>query len=112
MGTCTVAATLSSRHLPLSATAETVAESVAQEVGVVGTRRHVFLDHDPRPSAIREAIVDAATQSREHPTVAIAHPSRALVEALEETLPTLYEQGVGIYPLSLIVRAVAPAPRP
>lgn len=82
---------------------ETVAAEEADAAGLAAISRKVFLDHDPSPAAIRAALYEAAAESRQHPTVAIAHPSIELVEVLREELPRLREQGVGIYPVSRII---------
>lgn len=81
-------------------TPATVAAEQAEQVGVPTLSRHVFLDHDPAPEAIREALLQAAERSRSEPTVTIAHPSRVVVEVLREELPRLYARGVAVYPLS------------
>lgn len=94
-------------------TAETVAESQAREAGLRALSRHVFLDHDASPQAIAEQLERAAGLSEDAPTVAIAHPSRAVVEVLERELPRLARRGVGVYPLSeLLYRQRAQFARP
>jgi polysaccharide deacetylase 2 family uncharacterized protein YibQ len=101
---------LDSRTIPT-----TVAAQQAELAGLPTISRHVFLDHDPDPKAIRAALEQAAERSRSEPTVAIAHPSKALVEVLREELPRLHARGVGVYPLSrmLAARTLAkPSPAP
>jgi polysaccharide deacetylase 2 family uncharacterized protein YibQ len=86
-------------------TAGTVAEDEARAVGLLAGRRQVFLDHDPTPAAIRAQLEEAAVLSRHEPTVAIAHPSRAVVEVLQAELPRLHAQGIGIFPASRVIMA-------
>jgi hypothetical protein len=94
-------------------TAETVAERAAREAGLEALPRHVFLDHDPSVEAISGQLRRAEALSRQAPTVVIAHPSRAVVEVLERELPRLTREGIGVYPLSeLIRRANAQFARP
>ncbi|TPV96603.1 MAG: divergent polysaccharide deacetylase family protein [Myxococcales bacterium FL481] len=85
-------------------TADTVAESVAHEMGVPVGHRHVFLDHNPSRSAIDNALQDAAEVSLTEPTVVIGHPRKHLVDALTDWLPTLQARGIGVYPLSELLR--------
>ena len=86
-------------------TPATVAAEQAEQVGVPTLSRHVFLDHDPSPEAIREALLQAAERSRSEPTVTIAHPSQVVVEVLREELPRLHARGVAVYPLSHLLAA-------
>lgn len=83
--------------------AQTQAEAAARRAGVPTAPRHVFLDHDPSREAIRAALREAATRAMDEPTIAIAHPSQALVEILEEELPRLEGRQIGIYPLSEVL---------
>lgn len=84
---------------------DTQAEAVARSLGVPTYRREVFLDHDPSPEAIEAALDQAARLSRDHPVVAIAHPSAEVVEVLERRLPELFSEGVAVYPLSRLLSA-------
>lgn len=90
-------------------TAATQAESAARRAGVRTLPRAVFLDEDPTEEAIDRALSQAAKMSRERPTVAIAHPSPEVIRVLDARLPELRRQGVGIYPVSQLLRAVEPA---
>lgn len=84
---------------------DTRAEEVATAAGVPTLRREVFLDHDPSSDAIEAALDEAARLSRDHPVVAIAHPSAEVVEVLRRRLPQLHAEGVGVYPLSRLLSA-------
>ena len=75
-------------------TALTVGEQVARELGMLTGARHVFLDHDPSPAAVRQALEAAVERASESPTVVIAHPSAAVVAALETGLPLALARGV------------------
>ena len=91
------------RFLDSRTTADSVALTAARAHHVPSVARNVFLDHEPGPRAIEAALRQAAKQALNEPTVAIAHPSPALVRVLQTTLPGLHEQGIGIFPLSEIV---------
>lgn len=78
---------------------ETVALREARAAGLISGQRHVFLDHDSSPQAVRDALADAAMRSRREPIVVIGHPNQAVVQALEEGADRLREQGIGVYGL-------------
>lgn len=84
-------------------TAHSQGLAAAEAAGVPALGRDVFLDHDPRPEAILAQLREAAARARVAPTVAIAHPSPEVVEALRAELPRLHREGIGIYPLSEIL---------
>ena len=86
-------------------TAQTVAEDMAHERGLIAGSRSVFLDNEVEHAAIIERLREAAAASLERPTVAIGHPSVVLYEVLENHLPRLLDQGIGIYPASWILAA-------
>ena len=91
-------------------TADSVALSAARRHDVPATIRHVFLDNDPSPEAVRTALALAVQRALNEPTVAIAHPSPAVVEVLREQLPLLHSQGIAVYPLSDVVAALRTSP--
>lgn len=82
---------------------DTHAEAAAAAAGIPTLRREVFLDHDPSAEAIDAALLQAAALSREHPVVAIAHPSVEVVAVLSRRLPELFAKGVVVYPVSRLV---------
>lgn len=92
-------------YLDSRTTPETVAAITAARAGVPTVSRKVFLDHEPGQAAIRSALLQAAEYARDQPTVAIAHPSMDVVEVLEQVLPELHAQGIGLYTVSQIVAA-------
>jgi polysaccharide deacetylase 2 family uncharacterized protein YibQ len=88
--------------------AATTALAAARAAGVPSVARDVFLDHDPSAAAIRAALWDAAARARRGPTVAIGHPSPALLAVLEAELPRLHAAGIAIVPIHDVL---ARAPR-
>ncbi|MBL4687686.1 MAG: divergent polysaccharide deacetylase family protein, partial [Nannocystaceae bacterium] len=86
-------------------TADTVAMEAATAAQVPTGSRHVFLDHEPGVAAIAHALALAAERASREPTIAIAHPTPEVAEVLAKALPRLRAQGVGIYPLSAVLRA-------
>lgn len=91
---------------------QTVAERAALDAGVPALARRVFLDEDPTEAGIEAALGRAAELARTEPTVAIGHPSPELVAVLQRRLPQLHAVGIGVYPLSTLLRRRAPAPSP
>jgi len=84
-------------------TAQTRAREAARIQGIVSGARDIFLDHDPAPDKIREALRLAVERAKEEPTVIIAHPSAAVVAALQTGLPEAFAQGIAVYPLSEVL---------
>lgn len=91
---------------------QTVAERAALDAGVPAIARRVFLDEDPTEAGIEAALGHAAELARSEPTVVIGHPSPELVAVLQRRLPQLHAVGIGVYPLSTLLRRRAPAPSP
>lgn len=84
-------------------TAETVAADAAARAGVPVASRQVFLDHDPSPQAMQAALAEAVQRAKSEPIVAIGHPSPELAWVLEKGLEEAHAQGVGVYPLSVLI---------
>jgi polysaccharide deacetylase 2 family uncharacterized protein YibQ len=82
---------------------DTVAQAAAQGAAIPAVAREVFLDHDPSAEAIEAALDRAAETSREHPVIAIGHPSAAMVEVLERRLPQLHAQGIGVFSVHSVI---------
>lgn len=91
--------------------AQTVAERAALDAGVPAIARRVFLDEDKSEAGIEAALARAAELARQEPIVAIGHPSPELVAVLERRLPQLHAVGIGVYPLSTLLRHHPPAAR-
>ncbi len=71
-------------------TADTVAASIAHEIGVPTLDRDVFLDHDPSPQAMQRAFGTALHLSRlQGHAVLVAHPHPATLDYLERRLRNL-----------------------
>jgi len=82
-------------------TAATVALQAARAHRIPSTRRDVFLDHDPRPQAIRIQLKRLLQHARKYGTaVAIGHPHVDTLNVLTEWLPSLEAEGVKIVPVS------------
>jgi uncharacterized protein len=102
-----VMAALSERGVPFI-DSRTIASSVACEVaadaGVPCAARDVFLDHDPAPGAIAQELerLEAAAR-RTGRAIAIGHPTRATLQALEAWLPTLPGKGITLVPASALL---------
>jgi polysaccharide deacetylase 2 family uncharacterized protein YibQ len=76
-------------------TVETVAEEAARAQGVKTGRRHVFLDNERTPAAIRtqldEAVYRALTEGQ---IIAIGHLNEVTIGVLTDELPALKSRGV------------------
>ncbi len=93
-------------------TADTVAHSVARELGVPALRRDVFLDHDPRPEAIHTAFEKAIRIARRKGhAVIIGHPYGTSLNYLEMQLANLPED-IALVSAGELVRQAAPVSRP
>ena len=76
-------------------THKSVALKLAAENGVAALKRDVFLDTDPDPVAIRRQFERLKTLARRNgAAVAIGHPYPATLEALEQLLPSLGDEGI------------------
>jgi polysaccharide deacetylase 2 family uncharacterized protein YibQ len=86
-------------------TKETVAESLAVEMGVPAARRHVFLDNTDDEEAIRQQVQRlislAHTQGE---AIAIGHAQRLTPRVVAQMRDEFDRQGVRIVPLSTLVR--------
>ena len=84
---------------------ESVAAEVALGLQVPFAERDIFLDHDPEPAAVAQALAAAASVAREAgQAIAIGHPSAATLAALSAWLPEAARQGIEVVPLSALVR--------
>ena len=84
--------------------ADSHASLAAAEAGVRSAAREVFLDNEVSEAAIDAQLQRAANLSRDHPVIAIGHPSVELHAVLERRLPELHAAGIGIYPVSRLLR--------
>jgi polysaccharide deacetylase 2 family uncharacterized protein YibQ len=86
-------------------TRHTVAEDAARAQGVKTNRRHVFLDNERSPKAIRRQLAEAITRCRlDGEAIAIGHFDSVTVGVLQEELPLLADRGADLVPPSALVR--------
>ena len=91
-------------------THESVALQMAAEQGVAAARRHVFLDNDRSPEAIRREFDRLIALARRHgKAVAIGHPYPETLDFLEQELGELHRKRVKLVPVSQAVNSVEPA---
>ncbi len=92
---------------------DTVAASMAAELGIPHLSRHVFLDNDPSREAIDERFNVAIARARKDGlAVAIGHPYKETLDYLADRLPTLGENNITLLGVSeaLPVEQTTPAP--
>jgi uncharacterized protein len=86
-------------------TAQSVGDQTAQELGVPGIVRHVFLDDDETVEAVRRKLAEAEAMARRQGfVVAIGHPHEATLQALSEWLPTVQSKGLALAPATAVLR--------
>ena len=86
-------------------TAQSVGDQTAQELGVPGIVRHVFLDDEESVEAVRRKLAEAEVVARRQGfVVAIGHPHEATLQALAEWLPTVQGKGLALAPATAVLR--------
>lgn len=92
----------------------TVAEQTAHRYRIPAIRRDVFLDNRPDPDTIDRQFQRLLRIARQKGyAVAIGHPHDATLRYLEETLPTLLQQGIELVAISdLTARYGQPVDQP
>lgn len=86
-------------------TRHTVAQRMAEEVGVPSLRRHIFLDNRRDPKAIREQLQQLVRLARHQGhALAIGHPHPETLQVLEAELPRLAGYGVRLVSLRTLLR--------
>ena len=92
-------------------TEKSVALAAAAEAGLPALRRHVFLDAEQTPAAIRSEFDRAVAMARRQGyAIAIGHPYPETLALLNELLPTLEDTDVELVPVAdLIERYGSPA---
>lgn len=84
-------------------TAQTVAQTVAQEHQIPNLARDVFLDHEISEEAVDREFKRLINIARKFGTaIAIGHPHEVTVSYLERELPKLGEQGVAVATVSAL----------
>ncbi len=85
-------------------TSASVALPVALRAGVPATGRDLFLDHDPRPTAILAQLERAERLARRTGSaVLIGHPYPSTLEVLESWLPRARERGLRLVPATRMI---------
>ena len=86
-------------------TAQSVGESLAQELGVATISRNVFLDDDESLGAVKHQLaITEEVARRQGFVVAIGHPHENTLQALSEWLPALAAKGFALAPLTAALR--------
>jgi len=82
-----------------------VAASLAGEMGIPTVRRHVFLDNQNEPAAIRAQLRALMSIARRRGSaVGIGHAHRLTPKILAEMLPEFDRLGIELVPVSALVR--------
>lgn len=85
--------------------AKSVAADLAQKTGLYYAQRDVFLDHDPSLDAVKSSLERLEGKARKNGyAIAIGHPKKETVQALQEWIPTLQDKGLTLAPLSAVVK--------
>lgn len=86
-------------------TADSVAEGIAEEVGVPYLRRDVFLDNERDGQAIADQLAKLEDiAQRRGWAIAIGHPYIETIDALAAWIPTLKRKGIDLIPVSTLIR--------
>jgi polysaccharide deacetylase 2 family uncharacterized protein YibQ len=86
-------------------TAQTVGETLAQELGVPTVSRNIFLDDDESLAAVKRKLAETEEVARRQGfAVAIGHPHENTLQALSEWLPALAAKGFALAPLTAALR--------
>lgn len=86
-------------------THKSVALQMADEVGIKGLRRDVFLDHEPTPAGVAREFERLKRLARERGVaVAIGHPYPETLDFLEAALPGLAPDGIELTRISDLLR--------
>ena len=86
-------------------TSRTVAEVAAVGLGVPVNRRHVFLDNERNPAAVRRQLEEAVRRCRlEGEIIAIGHLDPVTIEVLAEELPGISKRGADLVRPSDLVK--------
>jgi polysaccharide deacetylase 2 family uncharacterized protein YibQ len=85
--------------------AQSVGDQIAQEIGLPGVTRHVFLDDDESLGAVRARLAETERLAKSQGfVIAIGHPHESTLQALAEWLPRAQSAGVVLAPLSAVLR--------
>lgn len=85
-------------------TSESVALKVARTEGLKSIQRDIFIDHEDSKIFIQKQLRKLIKKARKNGTaLAIAHPKKVTLSALEEWLPELEKQGIKLVPVSKLI---------
>ena len=85
--------------------AQSLGNSLAQEMGVASLTRNVFLDDDESIDQVRRKLAEAEGVARRQGfVVAIGHPHEATLQALAEWLPGVAGKGMALAPITAVLR--------
>ena len=80
---------------------ETIAYSLAQQLGLQSAQRKVFLDNVPEIQAVKTQLLELASLAEQgQPAIAIGHPKAATLQALQEMLPEFEARNIRIVRIS------------
>ena len=85
-------------------TKESVALIEAKKRGIRGTRRDIFLDYEKNTSIIQQQLKLLVKRAhKKGSALAIGHPYKQTLSALEKWLPTLKKTGIKLVPVSQLI---------
>ncbi len=92
---------------------KTISTSIAAETaafyGVPYAVRDVFLDHEDTPEFVAKALKKVERVARDHGSaIAIGHPKKNTMIALQSWIPTLEAKGFELVPLSTLIQKGTP----
>lgn len=92
---------------------KTISTSIAAETaafyGVPYAVRDVFLDHEDTPEFVAKALKKVERVARDHGSaIAIGHPKKNTMNALQSWIPTLEAKGFELVPLSTLIQKGTP----
>ena len=83
----------------------TVAYSVAKEMGLKAVERNIFLDNNQDVKSINSQIYKLAGLAiKDGSAIGIGHPYPATIEALKQMIPELKAKGIEVVPVSQLVK--------
>lgn len=92
-------------------TSSSVAYLMARETGVPAARRHVFLDNDPSPDAVRRQFERLKQHALRHGyAIGIGHPYPATLDFLEAAIAALPDEGFRLVSVGTLVERSSPIP--
>ncbi|MBD3306715.1 hypothetical protein GF339_09845 [candidate division KSB3 bacterium] len=86
-------------------TGQSVAYSLAQQLGIQSAERKIFLDVIPELAFVKQQLRElAALAEQGEPAIAIGHPKAVTLQALEEMLPEFKDRQIEIVRVSTFVQ--------